>query len=613
MASNRIRGITLEIGGDTTKLQDSLKQVDKVLKDTQAELKDVNKLLKLDPTNVDLLRQKQELLGKSVAATKERQEELKKALEEAKKAGDTEENRHQQDLLQRELAETTASLKDLEKQYASCSPKLEALSAKTGQMAEKTKGLSTAAGVAAAGMVAMAVSASNTADELLTTSKVTGFSVEELQKLKYAVELVDVSYDTMTGSISKLTKAMGSENKAFDKLGVAIRNQDGSLRSAVDVWYDTLEALGKVENETERDTLSMELFGKSAMEMAGIVDDGGAKLKALGDEAEAAGLIMSGDAVSGAGEFNDALQKLKATAEQSFASAGSALAESLLPALEKLITLVSKVLTWFADLDGTTQTVILTVLGLVAAISPLLGLISTLTGLAAALNVAMLPMIATIGGIVIAIGALVAAGVYLYNHWEEIKQKAAALWAAIKETFEDMKNGIIQRWENIKTKAGEIFENIKTKITTPIEKAKEKVKEIIDKIKDFFHFEVSLPHIKLPHFAINPPGWKLGDLLKGSIPSLGINWYAKAMEHGMVLDHPTIFGMQDGQLLGGGEAGREVVIGEAALKRMLGQASGTAVNVSVVVNGNVDNYDLLAETIGEKLQQQMAREGRAFA
>ena len=613
MASNRIRGITLEIGGDTTKLQDSLKQVDKVLKDTQAELKDVNKLLKLDPTNVDLLRQKQELLGKSVAATKERQEELKKALEEAKKAGDTEENRHQQDLLQRELAETTASLKDLEKQYASCSPKLEALSAKTGQMAEKTKGLSTAAGVAAAGMVAMAVSASNTADELLTTSKVTGFSVEELQKLKYAVELVDVSYDTMTGSISKLTKAMGSENKAFDKLGVAIRNQDGSLRSAVDVWYDTLEALGKVENETERDTLSMELFGKSAMEMAGIVDDGGAKLKALGDEAEAAGLIMSGDAVNGAGSFNDALQKLKTTAELSFASAGSALAESLLPALEKLITLVSSVLEWFAGLDGTTQTVILTVLGLVAAISPLLGLISTLTGLAAALNVSMLPMIATIGGIVIAIGALVAAGVYLYNHWEEIKEKAAALWAAIKETFEDMKNGIIQRWENIKTKAGEIFENIKTKITTPIEKAKEKVKEIIDKIKDFFHFEVSLPHIKLPHFAINPPGWKLGDLLKGSIPSLGINWYAKAMEHGMVLDHPTIFGMQDGQLLGGGEAGREVVIGEAALKRMLGQASGTAVNVSVVVNGNVDNYDLLAETIGEKLQQQMAREGRAFA
>ena len=85
------------------------------------------------------------------------------------------------------------------------------------------------------------------------------------------------------------------------------------------------------------------------------------------------------------------------------------------------------------------------------------------------------------------------------------------------------------------------------------------------------------------------------------------------MEHGIVLDHPTIFGAQDGKLLGGGEAGREVVIGEAALKNMLAGAQSGGVNVSVVVNGNVENYDLLAETIGEKLQQQMARQGRAFA
>ena len=612
MASNRIRGITLEIGGDSTKLQQSLKDVDKVLKDTQAELRDVNKLLKLDPTNVDLLRQKQELLGKSVTATKQRQEELKKALEEARKAGDTEENRHQQDLLQRELVETTAKLEDLEKQYKKCSPALEALSAKTGQMAEKTAGLSKAAGVAAAGMVGMAVAAGKAADDLLTDANVTGFSVEELQKLKYAADRVDVSYESMTGSITKVTKAMSADSKVFNDLNVSIRNQDGTMRSAVDVWYDAIAALGQVQNETERDALSMELFGKSAMEMAGIVDDGGAKLKELGDEAEAAGLVMSGSAVEGAGKFNDAIDELKAKAAAAFTEAGGALAESLIPALEKLIGVVSSVLSWFANLDGDTQTLILTILALVAAISPVLGLISTLTALAAGLNVAMLPMIATIGGIVIAIGALVAAGVYLYNHWEEIKEKAAALWAAVKATFEDMKNGIIQKWTDIKTKAGEIFENIKNKVTAPIEAAKEKIRETIDKIKSFFNFSVSLPHIKLPHFAINPPGWKLGDLLKGSIPSLGIDWYAKAMEHGVVLDHPTIFGMQDGQLLGGGEAGREVVIGEAALKRMLGQASGTAVNVSVVVNGNVDNYDLLAETIGEKLQQQMARQGRAF-
>ena len=64
--ANRIKGLTIEIGGDTTKLSDSLKDVDKSLKDTQTQLKDVNKLLKLDPTNVDLLKQRHELLGKAV-------------------------------------------------------------------------------------------------------------------------------------------------------------------------------------------------------------------------------------------------------------------------------------------------------------------------------------------------------------------------------------------------------------------------------------------------------------------------------------------------------------------------------------------------------------------
>lgn len=615
MAGTRIKGITIEIDGNTTKLTDSLKAVDRSLAETQSQLRDVNKLLKMDPSNVELLKQKQDLLGKAVTDTKKRQEELIKALDAARAAGDTEENRKQQNALQRELIETTGKLEDLERQYKKCSPALESLSAKTGQLSEKTAGLSKAAGVAAAGMVAMAVTASNTADELITTSDVTGFTVEELQKLKYAAELVDVSYETMIGSIQKLTKQMASENEAFDKLGVSIKNQDGTLRSAVDVWYDTIEALGKIENETERDALSMELFGKSAMEMAGIVDDGGAKLKALGEEAETAGLIMSGDAVKGAGEFNDGLKKLEATAAQSFANAGAALAESLLPALEKLIEVISKVLTWFANLDGTTQTVILTILALVAAISPVLGLISTLTALAAGLNVAMLPMIGTIALIVAAIGALVYAGVYLYQHWEEIKEKAAALWAAVKETFEDMKKGVIERWENIKTRAAEIWENIKNGITEPIEKAKKKVGEIIDKIKSFFKFDWELPHIKLPHIALTPPGWKIGDLLKGTVPKIGIEWYAKAMDKGMIIDSPTIFGEKNGNLLGGGEAGREVVVGATSLQKMIRDAAAGAgdVNVSVVVNGNVDDYDALAETIGQKLQQEIARDRRAFA
>lgn len=593
MATNRIKGITIEIGGNTTQLTKALGDVDKSLKDTQTQLKDVNKLLKLDPSNVELLRQKQDLLGKAVADTKTRQEELTKALEQAKKAGSTEDNQRQQDALQRELIETTAQLKDLEKQYKSCAPQLEAFASKTKQAAEATKGISTAAGVAAAGLVAMTVKSAQAADELATDAKVTGFTVEELQKLKYAADRVDVSYDTMKGSVSKLTKQMASGNAAFDTLGISITNADGSMRSATEVWYEALSALGQIQNETERDALSMELFGKSAMEMAGIVDDGGEALKALGEEAEETGTIMSGDAVNDTVKFNDAIDKLRATASQSFMKAGASLAETLLPALEKLVEIVSKVLTWFANLDGTTKTVILTILGLVAALSPVLSLISTLITVLPTLKLAFTALSGPVGIIIAAVTALVAAGVALYKNWDVIKEKATALWSSIKATFQKI-------WEAI---------------TTPIQKAADFVRGVVDKIKSFFQFKIELPKIKLPHFGITPKGWKLGDLLKGSIPKLGIEWYAKAMNNGMILDNPTVFGVsRNGNLLGAGEAGPEVVVGAKSLMSMIRSATGgSGVQVSVVVNGNVEDYDALAETIGQKLQQQMARQERAFA
>jgi phage-related minor tail protein len=615
MASNRIRGITIEIDGNVTPLTDALKKADKALKDTQSQLNDVNRLLKLDPSNVTLLTQKQKLLKSAVEDTKKRQEELKKALEQSKKAGDTAENRKQQNALQRELIETTEKLKDLEKQYNACSPRLEALSAKTGQAAEATKGLSTAAGVAAAGMITMAVKAGQNADALLTDARMTGFTVEELQKLKYAQDIVDVSYETMIGSVQKLTKNMSEENSALQTLGISIYDENGNMRDAVDVWYEAIEALGQVENGTERDKLSMDLFGKSAMEMAGIVDDGGAKLKALGEEAETAGLIMSGDAVQGASEFNDSLDKLKATAMQSFAQAGATLATTLIPMLEKLVTWVSKALTWFGNLDGTTQKVILTILGLVAGLSPVLSLISKISGALPILKAAFAALSGPVGIVIAAIAALVAIGITLYKNWDTIKAKAIELWGNLTATWEAIKGAIVNKATEIWGKVTTTFNNIKEAIMKPIRDAVDWIKGIVEKIKDFFNFKIQLPHIPLPHFGIQPPGWKIGDLLHGSIPRLGIEWYAKAMDNGMILDSPTIFGAQNGQLLAGGERGAEVVVGAKSLMSMIREATGRTggVQVSVVINGNVDDYDALAETIGQKLQQQMARSAQVWA
>jgi hypothetical protein len=106
----------------------------------------------------------------------------------------------------------------------------------------------------------------------------------------------------------------------------------------------------------------------------------------------------------------------------------------------------------------------------------------------------------------------------------------------------------------------------------------------VDRIKGFFSgMSISIPKIKLPHFSISPSGWKIGDLLEGSIPKLGISWYAKAMENPIVMTKPTIWGYdpKTGNLQGGGEAGTEVVSGANTLMNMI-QTAVAAQNESVV-------------------------------
>ena len=173
----------------------------------------------------------------------------------------------------------------------------------------------------------------------------------------------------------------------------------------------------------------------------------------------------------------------------------------------------------------------------------------------------------------------------LSNAWSAIKGMASAAWEGIKNHISiaidgaktAVTNGINFIGEkmgvpDLAGKVAAVWEKVKTSITDKIESAKETVSGIIEKIKGFFDFEFKWPSIPMPHFSIKPAGWKIGDLLEGSIPSLGIEWYAKAMDKATVLDGATIFGATEKGLLGGGEAGREVVSGEAHLIGLINQA-----------------------------------------
>ncbi len=203
MAASRIKGITIEIGGDTTKLQTALKGVNTEIKNTQAQLKDVEKLLKLDPGNTELLAQKHKLLGQAVEETKNKLETLKTAqqqADEALKNGTI--SKDQYDALQREIIETEQELKRLEEQANQSATALQ----KIGAAGEKWKEVG--GNIENAGKKLLPVTATVTA--LGTVSVKTAADFESSMS---KVAAVSGATGSDLEALSKKAREMGSKTK----------------------------------------------------------------------------------------------------------------------------------------------------------------------------------------------------------------------------------------------------------------------------------------------------------------------------------------------------------------------------------------------------------------
>lgn len=230
--------------------------------------------------------------------------------------------------------------------------------------------------------------------------------------------------------------------------------------------------------------------------------------------------------------------------------------------------------------------------------------------------------------------------------WEAMKASASSKWSemssSIASTAATIKAGVVDKFTAIKTNIStsltaakttvvSIFSSIKTTISDKIQAAKNAVHNAIEAIKAKFNFTWSLPSLKLPHisisgkFSISPP----------SVPKFGISWYAKAMTTPILLRSPTIFGAAGGNLLGGGEAGDEVVSGAKTLMGMIrgavgGELSGStsaleakldrliallARMTGVTINVNGSDYRSkmeLAEAIMELLERDYERQEAAL-
>ena len=496
--AGRIKGITIEIEGNTTKLVSSLKDVDKQIKNTQTALKDVDKLLKLDPGNTELLQQKQKLLGDAVAQTSDRLNQLKNAQSQVAKGSED------WDALQREIIETEQNLDKLKNDVSDfgsvAAQKVKVVGEKFqevgGKIESAGRAISKISGVAAGalgGIAKMGYDAVTAADDLNTLSKQTGVSTDELQKWNYAADLVDVSTDTITGAMRKMKKGVDSNSKAFEALGVQTKYNSGRLRSSTDIFYDTIEALSKIQDETERDIAAMEIFGKSADDLAGVIDDGGAALKAYGEEAEQMGLVIGGDTLDKLNEANDTIDRMKATMGASLAQAGATIAQTFAPALEKVVGVIEQIAEKVRTLSPEQTEMITKILAIIAVIGPLLvavgkvvSFIGTIMTFLPAIGSAIGALLSPIGLVVAAIAAVVAAFAYFYNTNEEFRNSVNALVEQVKNIIGGLIEQITAWFKEHETEIKAIIEVVKTIILTGLQNIVTAISTALDVLGSIF-------------------------------------------------------------------------------------------------------------------------------
>lgn len=415
MASNRIVGITIDIEGKNDGLTKSLQQVQKESQATSSALKSIDSALKEvtdEGQRIELLSQKEELLTKQIEQTNEKLEIMRQvAADAAKGLEDGTVSREQYAILTAEIAKTEQTLEQLGSAASETSNELSGID--SGDLDSVGDDAETAAdgledvqeeseetnrsfdalgkGAAAVGAAMVAATAAmvdalkeiggalvdctmdaaNYADEISTMSEVTGISTETLQELTYASELMDVSVDTITGSMTKMEKSMGSAadkvfalettqaelNRAlnegkisadeyeakmeealeknatgYDKLGVSIYDSNHNLRDSEEVFWDVIDALGQMEDGTERDLLAMELLGKSAKDLNPLINEGSEGFRELADEAHEAGFVMGDDTLTAFTDFDDQMVRFKNSGQ----AAKNALGTLLLPALTEL-------------------------------------------------------------------------------------------------------------------------------------------------------------------------------------------------------------------------------------------------------------------------------------
>ena len=317
-------------------------------------------------------------------------------------------------------------------------PGVQAAVDKLGQFSASGAAAVTVVGGLVGALAKSTMDMSKTADDLLTLSTQTSLTTDQLQEFEYASELVDVSTDTLRGSLVKLTNNMqtaatgtGSAAEAFKKLHVKVSDSSGKLKDNYEVFLKTIDALGKVKNETERDALAMDIFGRSATDLNPLIEVGSGRLKELAEQAHEVGYVVDNETLQSFGELDDAMQKLDKQGD----AVKRSFAEALLPVItafaEALNAIPTPVLTAVISITSIATVVLL----VVKAIKELQGPAGTVKSMIGSVMSYMDPLYIKIMLIVAGITALVAVIAVLIGKGNEINSAMSGISSATTGTM----------------------------------------------------------------------------------------------------------------------------------------------------------------------------------
>lgn len=533
MAANRIKGITIEIDGNTTKLQDSLRDVDKQLKTTQTNLRDINKLLKLDPKNTELLAQKQKTLKEAIELTKKRLNELKTAQTDALSP-------EQYDALQREIIETENNLNSLQTEYNELSTAADTALEKAGQSITETGEKVTKAGqsikkagdgisgvgqkimpasLAMAGLGAAAVKTASDYEENLNKIDVAfGDSAKEVKNWSNNAMkefgLSKVAASDATSSFGALAKGVGVSEKEAAGMATTLAGLTSDLSSYFNVGTDesskALEAIFTGESE------SLKKFGVVMTEtnLKQFAADHGLVYNELSQLEKTQlrynfVLEKTKDAQGDYSRTSSGTANSLKTFSAALADLGVAIGTQLLPIITPVVQQITDLVNTIANLPKPVQEMIVKIGLIVAVAGPLLvtlgsvvssvgsiitvggklmtgmgtltkaisaggGLISAITSL----GTAIAPFL--IGGAIIA--GIIAAIVLIVKNWDSIKKGLQNLWNGLQNFAGNVVRGV----KNLGGKIAEGVGNIKTAIGTKMTEIKTTFGTIWGNIKTQF-------------------------------------------------------------------------------------------------------------------------------